>query len=100
MQVHYRGTLDDDTVFDSSHEREPLEFIVGKGKVIPGFDDIVIGMVKGERTKERIEAEKAYGKTIECISLCYPVCIACFHTLMDSSQHCALSRAAVSAMEL
>ncbi|CAK0759404.1 hypothetical protein CVIRNUC_002695 [Coccomyxa viridis] len=60
--VHYRGTLDDDTVFDSSHEREPLEFIVGKGKVIPGFDDIVIGMVKGERTKERIEAEKAYGE--------------------------------------
>ena len=62
-------------MFDSSHEREPLEFIVGKGKVIPGFDDIVIGMVKGERTKERIEAEKAYGKTTQSISHCVSVCI-------------------------
>ena len=71
MQVHYCGTLDDDTVFDSSHEREPLEFIVGTGKVIPGFDEIVIGMVKGERTKERIEAEKAYGQTT---NLSHTVC--------------------------
>ena len=87
-------------MFDSSHEREPLEFIVGKGKVIPGFDDIVIGMVKGERTKERIEAEKAYGKTTQCILLCYPVCIACLYTRMDLPQHCTLSRAASSATEL
>ena len=48
-------------MFDSSHEREPLEFIVGSGKVIPGFDNVVIGMVKGERRKERVEAERAYG---------------------------------------
>ena len=39
VQVHYCGTLDDDSVFDSSHEREPLDFIVGSGKVIPGFDE-------------------------------------------------------------
>ena len=62
VQVHYCGTLDDDSVFDSSHEREPLDFIVGSGKVIPGFDDVVIGMVKGERRKERVEADRAYGK--------------------------------------
>ena len=76
VQVHYRGTLDDDTVFDSSHEREPLEFSVGKRKVIPGFDDIVIGMVKGERTKERIEAEKAYGKTTQTLTL-----LSCVHSM-------------------
>ena len=62
MQVHYCGTLDDDTIFDSSHEREPLDFIVGSGKVIPGFDDVVIGMVKGERRKERVEPDRAYGE--------------------------------------
>ena len=61
VQVHYCGTLDDDSVFDSSHERDPLDFIVGSGKVIPGFDDVVIGMVKGERRKERVEADRAYG---------------------------------------
>jgi len=62
LQVHYCGTLDDDSVFDSSHEREPLEFIVGTGKVIPGFDNVVIGMVKGERRKERVTPDMAYGK--------------------------------------
>ncbi|CAL5227054.1 g9953 [Coccomyxa viridis] len=60
--VHYCGTLDDDSVFDSSYEREALDFIVGSGKVIPGFDSVVIGMVKGERRKERVEAERAYGE--------------------------------------
>ena len=62
VQVHYCGTLDDDTIFDSSHEREPLDFIVGSGRVIPGFDDVVIGMVKGERRKERVEPDRAYGE--------------------------------------
>ena len=61
-QVHYCGTLDDDSVFDSSHEREPLDFIVGTGKVIPGFDDVVIGMARGERRKERVEPNRAYGR--------------------------------------
>lgn len=64
VQVHYCGTLDDDSVFDSSYEREALDFIVGSGKVIPGFDSVVIGMVKGERRKERVEAERAYGKPL------------------------------------
>lgn len=61
-QVHYEGTLDDGTVFDSSHERDPLGFIVGSGKVIRGFDDAVIGLSKGERRKERVPPENAYGE--------------------------------------
>ena len=63
VQVHYEGTLDDGTVFDSSHEREPLGFIVGSGKVIRGFDDAVIGLSKGERRKERVPPENAYGES-------------------------------------
>ncbi|BDA41206.1 probable peptide methionine sulfoxide reductase at C-terminar half [Coccomyxa sp. Obi] len=60
--VHYKGTLDDGTVFDCSHEREPLGFIVGGGKVIRGFDDAVIGLAKGERRTERVPPENAYGE--------------------------------------
>ncbi len=89
MQVHYCGTLDDDSVFDSSHEREPLDFIVGSGKVIPGFDDVVIGMVKGERRKERVEAERAYGMPLACGAAkmhAYPHCLICHRSLRTSPQ--------------
>ena len=63
-QAHYTGRLDDGTVFDSSREREPLEFIVGSGKVIRGFDDIVTGMIKGETRTERVPAANAYGESL------------------------------------
>ncbi|MDN7013687.1 peptidylprolyl isomerase [Methanoculleus sp. FWC-SCC3] len=59
--VHYTGTLDNGTVFDSSTGREPLRFTVGTGKVIPGFDDGVVGMQVGEEKTLHIPADQAYG---------------------------------------
>lgn len=61
VQVHYRGTLDDGSEFDSSKGREPLGFTVGSGQVIGGFDEAVIGMALGDSKAIEIEAENAYG---------------------------------------
>ncbi|MBN1547534.1 MAG: peptidylprolyl isomerase [Syntrophaceae bacterium] len=61
VKVHYKGSLDDGNVFDSSHGREPLEFTIGEGRVIAGFEDAVIGMVPGDQKTVRIACEQAYG---------------------------------------
>ncbi|HEY96335.1 MAG TPA: peptidylprolyl isomerase [Dehalococcoidia bacterium] len=61
IKVHYTGTLDDGSVFDSSVEREPLEFTAGAGQMIKGFDAAVIGMKVGEVKTVTIPAEDAYG---------------------------------------
>jgi len=61
VKVHYSGTLSDGTVFDSSLEREPLEFTIGKGMVIPGFENGIIGMNEGESRKVSITSDDAYG---------------------------------------
>jgi len=61
VKVHYRGMLGDGTEFDSSHGREPLEFTLGAGNVIAGFEEIVTGMSPGETKAERVSAERAYG---------------------------------------
>lgn len=61
VKVHYTGTLDDGTVFDTSVEREPLEFTLGEGKVIPGFEKAVKGMKVGQSKTATIPVEKAYG---------------------------------------
>jgi len=61
VKVEYVGTLDDGKVFDSSKGKEPLEFEVGSGKVIKGFEEAVIGMEKGEEKEVKIPPEKAYG---------------------------------------
>jgi len=61
VRVHYKGSLDDGSVFDSSQDGEPLEFIVGEGDVIPGFDDAVDGMKEGETKSVAITADDAYG---------------------------------------
>ena len=61
VKVHYQGTLEDGTVFDSSREREPLEFTLGGGNIIAGFEEVVTGMETGETRRERIPADKAYG---------------------------------------
>ncbi|MEM1271874.1 MAG: peptidylprolyl isomerase [Bacteroidota bacterium] len=62
VRVHYTGTLDDGTQFDSSAGREPLEFTLGAGSVIPGFDKAVTGLETGESTTVRIPANEAYGE--------------------------------------
>jgi FKBP-type peptidyl-prolyl cis-trans isomerase 2 len=62
VKVHYTGTLEDGTVFDSSREREPLEFTVGGGEMIKGFDDAVVGMSVGESKQFTIAAADAYGE--------------------------------------
>lgn len=59
--VHYTGKLDDGTVFDSSQDREPLEFTLGSGQVIAGFDDAVTGMETGSSRMITIPADQAYG---------------------------------------
>jgi len=65
VKIHYTGTLDDGTQFDSSKGREPLEFEVGSGQVIPGFDKAVEGMEVGDSKSVRLEADEAYGQRHE-----------------------------------
>lgn len=62
VKIHYTGTLSDGSVFDSSEDGEPLEFIVGSGGVIAGFDDAVRGMALGETKTATISAANAYGE--------------------------------------
>ena len=62
VKVHYTGTLEDGTVFDSSRDREPLEFTLGEGQLIPGFEKAVIGMSEGESTSVDIPSDEAYGE--------------------------------------
>ncbi len=63
IRVHYHGTLEDGTVFSSTYqEKEPFEFAVGKGSVLPGFEQAVIGMSVGDTTSISIPPEEAYGR--------------------------------------
>ena len=61
VRIHYTGTLSDGSVFDSSEGRDPLEFTLGSGQVIPGFDSGVTGMEVGEKKTIEIPCEDAYG---------------------------------------
>lgn len=61
VRVHYRGTLADGSEFDSSRGREPLEFTLGGGQVIAGFDEAVTGMGPGDARTVTIPADQAYG---------------------------------------
>jgi peptidylprolyl isomerase len=61
VNVFYNGTLDDGTVFDSNINGTPLTFTVGKGMVIPGFEEAVVGMAVNNEKTVRISPEKAYG---------------------------------------
>jgi len=62
VRIHYTGTLQDGTVFDSSEGRDPLEFAVGSGQIIPGLDAELPGMSVGEKKKIDVPADRAYGQ--------------------------------------
>ncbi len=61
IKVHYTGRFEDGTVFDTSEERGPLEFTIGDGDVIPGFEKSIVGMEVEERKTVTIPPEDAYG---------------------------------------
>lgn len=61
VKIHYTGKLEDETVFDSSVNREPLQFTIGAGKIIPGVEQGIIGMSPGESKTMKVSSDKAYG---------------------------------------
>ena len=73
VKVHYTGRLDDGEVFDSSECREddcgcetgPLEFTIGEGEVIPGFEQAIVGMSPGETKTVTIPVDQAYGERMD-----------------------------------
>lgn len=72
VKIHYHGKLTDGTTFDSSEGRDPLEFEVGSGQVIPGFDQGVTGMAVGEKKTIHIPADEAYGQKQEDMIMEFP----------------------------
>lgn len=71
--VHYTGTFDDGEVFDTSMDGDPLEFQVGGGMIIPGFDSAVIGMKINDEKKIRIASADAYGGYDETLVQPFPL---------------------------
>ena len=72
VKVHYVGTLDDGSIFDKSKEDSPLEFIVGAGQLIPGFENAVEGMSLNEEKNIKIKADDAYGQRNEDLVKDFP----------------------------
>lgn len=62
VKVHYTGKTKDGEVFDSSRERDPLEFTLGRGQLIPGFEEAILGREPGDKVSICIEPEKGYGQ--------------------------------------
>ena len=61
VHVHYMGMLENGTIFDSSSGREPLQFVIGEGTLIPGFEQAAIGLTPGEKKTIKIPLNEAYG---------------------------------------
>ncbi len=61
VRVHYTGTLDDGTEFDSSAGRDPLEIQIGSKQIIPGLEDALVGMAEGEAKSVTLQPDDAYG---------------------------------------
>ena len=62
VKVHYTGQLKDGSVFDSSIQKDPLEFTMGQGQLIPGFEKAIEGLGVGDKTTAEIPAAEAYGE--------------------------------------
>ena len=73
VRVHYHGKLTNGTTFDSSEGRDPLEFTVGSGQVIKGFDDAMLDMNVGEKKTVNIPVENAYGQRNDDMMMEYPL---------------------------
>jgi len=73
VKVHYHGRLTDGTTFDSSEGREPLEFEVGSGMVIKGFDDGLMGMAVGQKKTIEIPVADAYGEKDPQMLMEFPI---------------------------
>ena len=61
VKAHYKGTLPDGTEFDNSGGKKPIEFEVGSGTLIPGFESAVVGMAPGEKKTFTVAVDDAYG---------------------------------------
>ncbi|MCB9098635.1 MAG: peptidylprolyl isomerase [Anaerolineales bacterium] len=62
VKVHYTGKLEDGSQFDTSTTGEPLEFTLGDGQIIPGFENAIIGMAPGDAKTVTIPSQEAYGE--------------------------------------
>ncbi len=67
MQVHYTGTLENGEIFDTSRDGDPMEFTLGSGQVIAGFEQGVTGMSIGDTKKIEIEVSDGYGERVEAL---------------------------------
>ncbi|MBT8170118.1 FKBP-type peptidyl-prolyl cis-trans isomerase [Falsiruegeria litorea] len=61
VRIHYTGTLLDGSTFDSSEGRDPLEFVVGSGQIIPGLDVAIPGLAVGDKKEVNVPCQEAYG---------------------------------------
>jgi peptidylprolyl isomerase len=86
VQLHYTGTLEDGTVFDSSEGRSPLEFQVGGGGIIQGFNDSVIDMGIEEEKKVVLAPDQAYGQPREDLKREFPASMLEGHEITVGQQ--------------
>jgi peptidylprolyl isomerase len=62
VKVHYTGTLSDGEIFDTSKDRDPLQFTIGEGQVIPGFEEGIVGLGQGESKSITVSSDQGYGE--------------------------------------
>lgn len=73
VSIHYTGKLDSGEIFDSSVDREPLMFVIGRGMLIKGFEDGVLGMDVGDKKTLKLSPEEAYGNRMDEMILVVPM---------------------------